>query len=70
MKKVDVKGGQVQLTRNPRWWGSPTKLSEIDLVAVARDKRATALAADELDMAEIDPADAERITAPAAGPAR
>ncbi|WP_406380605.1 ABC transporter family substrate-binding protein [Streptomyces sp. NBC_00197] len=63
VKKVDVKGGQVQLTRNPRWWGSPTKLSEIDLVAVARDKRATALAADELDMAEIDPADAERITA-------
>ncbi|MFD6296229.1 ABC transporter family substrate-binding protein [Streptomyces sp. NPDC060235] len=63
VKKVDVKGGQVQLTRNPRWWGSPTKLSEIDLVAVARDKRAAALAADELDMAEIDPADAERITA-------
>lgn len=63
VKKVDVKGGQVQLTRNPRWWGSPTKLSEIDLVAVARDKRAAALAADELDMAEVDPADAERITA-------
>ncbi|MEU8790997.1 ABC transporter family substrate-binding protein [Streptomyces sp. NPDC048643] len=63
VKKVDVKDGQVQLTRNPRWWGSPTKLSEIDLVAVARDKRAAALAADELDMAEIDPADAERITA-------
>ncbi|MET7739730.1 ABC transporter family substrate-binding protein [Streptomyces sp. NPDC005385] len=63
VKKVDVKGGEVQLTRNPRWWGSPTKLSEIDLVAVARDKRAAALAADELDMAEIDAVDAERITA-------
>lgn len=63
VKKVDVKDGEVQLTRNPRWWGSPTKLSEIDLVAVARDKRAAALAADELDLAEIDPADAERITA-------
>ncbi|MEW2162497.1 ABC transporter family substrate-binding protein [Streptomyces sp. NPDC007084] len=63
VKKVDVKGGEVQLTRNPRWWGSPTKLSEIDLVAVARDKRAAALAADKLDLAEIDPADADRIKA-------
>ncbi|MFG2312128.1 ABC transporter family substrate-binding protein [Streptomyces sp. NPDC048566] len=63
VKKVDVKGGEVRLTRNPRWWGSPTKLSEIDLVAVARDERAAALAAGKLDMAEVDPADAERITA-------
>ncbi|MER5470133.1 ABC transporter substrate-binding protein [Streptomyces sp. NPDC002685] len=62
VKQVDRKGGEVRLTRNPRWWGRPSKLAEIDLVAVARDKRATALAEGKLDLAEIDPAEAERIT--------
>ncbi|MFF4351707.1 ABC transporter family substrate-binding protein [Streptomyces sp. NPDC001530] len=62
LQNVDRKEGKVHLTRNPRWWGRPTKLSEIDLIAVARDKRATALAADQLDLAEIDPSAAERIT--------
>ncbi|WP_406173117.1 ABC transporter family substrate-binding protein [Streptomyces sp. NBC_00996] len=62
LKEVDRTGGQVRLTRNPRWWGHPTKLSEIDLIAVARDQRATALADDKLDLAEIDPSEAERIT--------
>jgi peptide/nickel transport system substrate-binding protein len=62
VKQVDRKGGKVRLTRNPRWWGHPGKLAEIALVAVARDKRAAALAEDRLDLAEIDPAEAERIT--------
>ncbi|WP_405879896.1 ABC transporter substrate-binding protein [Streptomyces sp. NBC_01136] len=62
LQKVDRKDGEVVLTRNPRWWGRPTKLSEIALVAVPRDKRADALVADKVDMAEIDPEDAERIT--------
>ncbi|MFJ2827651.1 ABC transporter family substrate-binding protein [Streptomyces sp. NPDC087263] len=62
LKKVDHEDGKVTLTRNPRWWGRPTKLSEIVLRAVPRDERAAALAADKLDLAEIDPSEAERIT--------
>ncbi|MFF1813508.1 ABC transporter family substrate-binding protein [Streptomyces sp. NPDC058251] len=62
LQTVDHKSGEVVLTRNPRWWGRPTKLAEIDLLAVPRDQRAAALAADRLDLAEIDPPEAERIT--------
>ncbi|WP_328671220.1 ABC transporter family substrate-binding protein [Streptomyces sp. NBC_00328] len=62
LKAVDRKAGEVRLARNGRWWGRPSKLDEIDLVAVARDKRAEALADDRLDLAEIDPAEAERVT--------
>ncbi|MFE7859725.1 ABC transporter family substrate-binding protein [Streptomyces sp. NPDC057403] len=61
VQKVDRKDDRVTLTRNPRWWGHPAKLSEIDLEAVPLDKRADALAAGKIDLAEIDPADAERI---------
>ncbi|MER8008996.1 ABC transporter family substrate-binding protein [Streptomyces sp. NPDC094149] len=61
VKKVDRKAERVTLVRNPRWWGRPAKLSEIDLEAVALDKRADALAAGKIDLAEIDPAGAERI---------
>jgi len=62
LQKLDRKAGEVHLTRNPRWWGRPTKLAEIDLVAVRRGERAAALAANKLDLAEIDPSQAERIT--------
>ncbi|MEU1406410.1 ABC transporter family substrate-binding protein [Streptomyces sp. NPDC005728] len=59
--KVDTAKKDVVLTRNPRWWGKPAKLNEIVLHAVARDKRAAALADGTVDLAEIDPAEAERI---------
>ncbi|MEU9285266.1 ABC transporter family substrate-binding protein [Streptomyces sp. NPDC048275] len=62
LQKVDVKKGEIRLTRNPRWWGRPAKLAEIDLRAVPRGERAAALIADKVDMAEIDPDEAERIT--------
>ncbi|MGX5184241.1 ABC transporter family substrate-binding protein [Streptomyces avermitilis] len=62
LTKVDRKAGEVALARNPRWWGRPAKLSEIVLRAVPRDQRAAALAADKVDLAEVDPAEAERIT--------
>ncbi|WP_367321013.1 ABC transporter family substrate-binding protein [Streptomyces sp. HUAS ZL42] len=67
VKKVDAKSDQVRLTRNPRWWGQRAKLSEIVLKAVPREKRAAALAAGTVDLAEIAPADARTI-AGAAGP--
>ncbi|GCB46183.1 ABC transporter family substrate-binding protein [Streptomyces sp. NL15-2K] len=70
VKKVDRKGDKVTLTRNPRWWGHPARLSEIELRAVPRGKRAAALAAGKLDLAEIDPEAAGRITLAARAHAR
>ncbi|MHC3473472.1 ABC transporter family substrate-binding protein [Streptomyces sp. 7R007] len=61
VQKVDRKNDEIVLVRNPRWWGRPAKLSEIDLKAVPRDKRTAALAAGTIDLAEIDPAAAESI---------
>ncbi|MFJ8492301.1 ABC transporter family substrate-binding protein [Streptomyces sp. NPDC094038] len=60
--KVDTAKKDVILTRNPRWWGRPAKLDEIDLHAVDRTKRAAALADGTVDVADIDSADADRIT--------
>ncbi|MFG3153878.1 ABC transporter family substrate-binding protein [Streptomyces sp. NPDC048219] len=67
LKKVDTKDDEVVLARSPRWWGDQPKLSEIVLSAVPRDKRVSALAAGEVDLAEIDPETAEQV-ALAAGP--
>ncbi|MER7477105.1 ABC transporter family substrate-binding protein [Streptomyces sp. NPDC126510] len=62
VKKVDREDEEITLARSPRWWGKPAKLSEIVLRTVPRDKRAAELAAGELDLAEIDPTAARRIT--------
>ncbi|MEW2411661.1 ABC transporter family substrate-binding protein [Streptomyces griseoviridis] len=62
VKKVDRAEDEITLARNPRWWGRPAKLSEIDLKAVPRAKRATALAAGKIDLADIDPDAASRIS--------
>ncbi|MEV6837653.1 ABC transporter family substrate-binding protein [Streptomyces sp. NPDC051133] len=59
--KVDTVEKDVVLTRNPRWWGKPAKLNQIVLHAVTRDKRAAALADADVDVADIDAADAQRI---------
>ncbi|MEU3789408.1 ABC transporter family substrate-binding protein [Streptomyces fructofermentans] len=58
---VDRKAGDITLKRNPRWWGSPAKLSQLVLRAVPREKRVAALAGGRLDLAEIDAAEAQRI---------
>ncbi|MFE1455253.1 ABC transporter family substrate-binding protein [Streptomyces sp. NPDC058735] len=62
VKKVDREDEEVTLVRNPRWWGERPKLSEIVLRTVPREKRAAELAAGDLDLAEVDPAAARRIT--------
>ncbi|MET9764256.1 ABC transporter family substrate-binding protein [Streptomyces sp. NPDC006372] len=62
VKKVDRKDDEITLARNARWWGEPAKLSEIVLRSVPRDKRADELAAGTLDLAEVDPSAARRIT--------
>lgn len=61
LKSIDRKGGDVTLARNPRWWGQAAKLDSLVLKAVPRADRAAALAADKLDLAEIDRSTAERI---------
>ncbi|GAA2287391.1 ABC transporter family substrate-binding protein [Streptomyces hawaiiensis] len=62
VKEVDREDEEITLARSPRWWGKPAKLSEIVLRTVPRDKRAAELAAGDLDLAEIDPTAARRIT--------
>ncbi|MGW0864112.1 ABC transporter family substrate-binding protein [Streptomyces sp. NPDC002611] len=62
VKKLSRKNEEITLTRNPRWWGRPAKLSEIVLRTVPREKRAKELAAGTLDLAEIAPSEARRIT--------
>lgn len=61
LEKVDRKDGEVVLARSPRWWGHPAKLDGIVLRAVPRDERAGALAAGEVDLAELDPEAVGRI---------
>ncbi|MGM0354940.1 ABC transporter family substrate-binding protein [Streptomyces sp. ECR3] len=63
LKKVDREDGKVTLVRSTRWWGSPAKLDKIVLRAVPRDERLDALAENKVDLAEVDPDDAERIAA-------
>ncbi|MBQ1000941.1 ABC transporter family substrate-binding protein [Streptomyces sp. RK62] len=68
VRKIDRKGDEIRLTRNPRWWGEPAKLNEIVLRAVPRDERAAELAAGRLDLADVDPAAARRIAIAAPRP--
>ncbi|MEU6478233.1 ABC transporter family substrate-binding protein [Streptomyces sp. NPDC047017] len=61
VQKIDTKEKDVVLARNPRWWGHPAKLDAIVLHEVPRDKRAAALADGTVDVADVDPSDADRI---------
>ncbi|BBC93888.1 ABC transporter family substrate-binding protein [Streptomyces griseofuscus] len=65
--KVDTIAQDIVLTRNPRWWGRPAKLNQIVLHTVPHDKRVGALADGTADLADLDPADAERIGLAASG---
>ncbi|MCM2389112.1 ABC transporter family substrate-binding protein [Streptomyces albipurpureus] len=58
---IDRKAGTATLERNPRWWGDQAKLDRLVLTAVPRGKRAAALAARKVDIAEIDRATVDRI---------
>ncbi|MBT2489227.1 ABC transporter family substrate-binding protein [Streptomyces sp. ISL-96] len=61
LKELDRAGGKATLERNPRWWGQPAKLDTLVFSTVTRDKRAAALAAGELDIADIGRSTADRI---------
>ncbi|MCA1220937.1 ABC transporter substrate-binding protein [Streptomyces sp. 8L] len=68
VKSVDRKAKETTLVRNPHWWGQPAKLDSVVLRAVPMEKRATALAAGDLDVADVDTGLAERVSS-ASGPA-
>jgi peptide/nickel transport system substrate-binding protein len=53
----DVTSDGVVLVRNPRWWGARAKLDRLVLTAVPRSRRPAAIAAGQLDVAEVDPQD-------------
>ncbi|MBW8090370.1 ABC transporter family substrate-binding protein [Streptomyces hygroscopicus subsp. hygroscopicus] len=53
----------VTLVRNPRWWGDRARLSRVLFRTVPAEKRAEALIAGQLDLAEVDAATARRIRA-------
>jgi peptide/nickel transport system substrate-binding protein len=55
VRAVDATAGTVILERNAVWWGARAKLDRIVLTAVPRDQRVARLAANEVDVADIDP---------------
>ncbi|MEU7148345.1 ABC transporter substrate-binding protein [Streptomyces sp. NPDC039022] len=63
VRERDSEGGTLTLARNPKWWGARPKLDTIVLTALPREKRAAALVAGKVDLAEVDPADARAIIA-------
>ncbi|MEG3629643.1 ABC transporter family substrate-binding protein [Streptomyces poriticola] len=64
--KVDRDAEEVVLTRNPRWWGEPAKLTKIVLKAVPSDERVEALVEGTVDLAEIGPGAARKVRASSA----
>ncbi|MFJ9420241.1 ABC transporter family substrate-binding protein [Streptomyces sp. NPDC101227] len=52
---------RVTLVRNPKWWGARAKLDRIVFTELPRDKRAAALAAGSVDVAEIDQGAAKKV---------
>lgn len=68
VQERDADDGTVTLVRNRKWWGAPARLDRLVLTVVPAGKRAAALAAGALDVAEIDHAAAQRV-ATAQGPA-
>lgn len=62
LEDVDRKADTVTLVRNDAWWGEPALLDELEFTAVPRGRRAAALSEGTLDVAEVTPALADRIT--------
>ncbi|WP_062206974.1 ABC transporter substrate-binding protein [Streptomyces sp. NBRC 109706] len=60
---LDEEAGTVTLARDDAWWGDPALLDELVLTAVPRAQRRAALLDGTVDIAEVTPADANRIDA-------
>ncbi|MGK5529929.1 ABC transporter family substrate-binding protein [Streptomyces sp. URMC 129] len=63
LKEIDAEESTVTLVRNDKWWGDPALLDRLVFAAVPRDQRRAALIDGKLDVAELSPADADRVTA-------
>lgn len=63
VQAVDPKAKTTTLVRNPHWWGKQAQVDSIVLRAIPMDQRPAALAAGQVDVADIDTAAAERISA-------
>lgn len=61
LRGVDKAKGTVTLDRNPRWWGAGAKLESLVFRTVEPQKRDEALTAGTVDVADVDPATANRI---------
>ncbi|MFD9543265.1 ABC transporter family substrate-binding protein [Streptomyces sp. NPDC060022] len=61
LRGVDKAKGTVTLDRNPRWWGAEAKLESLVFRTVEPQKRDKALTAGTVDVADVDPATANRI---------
>ncbi|WP_406392400.1 ABC transporter substrate-binding protein [Streptomyces sp. NBC_00887] len=61
LRGVDKAKGTVTLDRNPRWWGARAKLESLVFRTVEPQKRDEALTAGTVDVADVDPATANRI---------
>ncbi|WP_436738748.1 ABC transporter family substrate-binding protein [Streptomyces sp. BBFR102] len=62
LKKVDRKTGDITLARNPRWWGDQPKLDQLVFREVAPEDRGRALTAGRVDLAQLGPGEAERVS--------
>ncbi|WP_274561767.1 ABC transporter family substrate-binding protein [Streptomyces spiramyceticus] len=67
LKKLDRGEGEATLVRDPRWWGQTAKLDTLVFRSVPRGERAYALAAGDLDVAEIGRSTADRAALAARG---
>ncbi|MFE6038352.1 ABC transporter family substrate-binding protein [Streptomyces sp. NPDC056452] len=61
LRGVDKAKGTVTLDRSPRWWGAEAKLESLVFRTVEPQKRDKALTAGTVDVADVDPATANRI---------
>ncbi|MFE2021134.1 ABC transporter substrate-binding protein [Streptomyces sp. NPDC059499] len=61
LRGLDKAKGTVTLDRNPRWWGAEAKLESLVFRTVEPQKRDKALTAGTVDVADVDPATANRI---------
>ncbi|MFI9047548.1 ABC transporter family substrate-binding protein [Streptomyces sp. NPDC053427] len=61
MSEREKDSDRVTLVRNPKWWGARAKLDRIVFTELPRDKRAAALAAGAVDVAEIDQGAARKV---------
>lgn len=62
IKAMDRDRGRIALVRNEEWWGDPALLEVLVFAEVERGDRLAALERGDVQVAELDPADADRVS--------